>query len=148
MKVTFLGTNGWFTTPTGDTPCILIDSKDHYLVLDAGNGIYKLDKYITSNKPISMFISHFHLDHVSGLHTLGKFNFRQGVDVYVGKGRAKDFKTLVAPPFTIGYQPNPNNITNLKTEIRLHELSEEGEKIPFKAWAIKQHHARDHAIPY
>jgi len=70
MKIVFLGTNGWYTTPTGNTPCILIDSKDQYVVFDAGNGIYKLDKYITEDKPISLFITHFHLDHVSGLHTL------------------------------------------------------------------------------
>lgn len=141
MKVIFLGTNGWFSTPTGDTPCILIDAKDHYLVLDGGNGIYKLDRYIKEDKPISMFISHFHLDHVSGLHTLAKFNFKQGIDVYVGTGRAKDFETLVNPPFTIGYLPKPENIGQLKTEIRLHELSEEAEFIPFKASAVKQYHA-------
>ena len=141
MKITFLGTNGWYSTPTGDTPCILIDTKDQYIILDAGNGIYKLDKYIKEDKPISMFISHFHLDHVSGLHTLNKFDFKQGIDVYVGKGRSKDFKTLVNPPFTVGYKPRPDNVYNLKSEIRIHELSENGENIPFKAAAIKQHHA-------
>lgn len=141
MKITFLGTNGWYTTPTGDTPCILIDTKDHYLILDAGNGIYKLDKYIKNNKkPISMFISHFHLDHVSGLHILNKFEFKQGIDVYVGKGRSKDFDTIVNIPFTVGYKYKPENIYKLKSEIRLHELSEKEEKIPFKASAIKQHH--------
>lgn len=141
MKITFLGTNGWYSTPTGDTPCILIDAKDQYLVLDAGNGIYKLDKYIKEDKPIKIFISHFHIDHTSGLHTLAKFNFKQGIDVYVGKGRTKDFQTLVNPPFTIGYQPKPENIGKLNMEIRLHELSEEGENIPFKSYAIPQHHA-------
>lgn len=141
MKIIFLGTNGWYSTPTGDTPSILIDTKDHYLVLDAGNGIYKLDKFIKEDKPISMFISHFHLDHTSGLHTLAKFDFKQGIDVYVGIGRSKDFETLVNPPFTIGYKPRPDNVNKLQTEIRLHELSEAGENIPFKAFAIKQHHA-------
>src|SRR3989344_493692 len=141
MKIIFLGTNGWYSSPSGDTHCILIDTKDQYIVLDAGNGIYKLDEYIKEDKPIFLFISHFHIDHTSGLHTLAKFNFKQGIDVYVGKGRSKDFKTLVNPPFTIGYKPRPDNIGHLKTEIRLHELSEEGENIPFKAWAIKQHHA-------
>lgn len=141
MKIVFLGTNGWYSTSTGDTPCILIDSKDHYVVFDAGNGIYKLDQYIKEDKPISMFISHFHLDHVSGLHTLNKFNFKQGIDVYVGKDRAQDFETLVNPPFTIGYKPKPENVYTLKTEIRLYELSEETQHIPFKAIAIQQHHA-------
>ncbi len=149
MKITFLGTNGWYSSPTGDTPSILIDTKDHYLILDAGNGIYKLDQFIKEDKPISMFITHFHLDHTSGLHTLNKFDFKQGIDVYVGTGRTKDFETLVNPPFTVGYKPRPDNIYNLKTEIRLHELSEESENIPFKAAAIEQHHAyRDHGYRF
>ena len=149
MKITFLGTNGWYSTPTGDTSCILIDTAKHYLVLDAGNGIYKLDQYIKEDKPISMFISHFHLDHVSGLHTLTKFAFKQGIDVYVGTDRSKDFETLVNPPYTIGYKPRPDNVGKLKTEIRLHELSEEGQNIPFKAYAIKQHHAYiDHGFRF
>lgn len=140
MKIIFLGTNGWYPSPTGDTPSILIDSKENYVVLDAGNGIYKLDQYITEDKPISLFISHFHLDHTSGLHVLMKFHFKQGIDVYVGEGRAKDFQTLVNPPFTIGYKPQPQNVYNLKTEIRLHELIEKRET-PFIASAVKQHHA-------
>lgn len=141
MKVIFLGTNGWYSTSTGDTPCILIDAKDQYVILDAGNGIYKLDRYIKENKPISLFISHFHIDHVSGLHTLMKFEFRQGIDVYVGEGRLKDFETLVNPPFTIGYKPRPDNVYTLNTTIRLHELSEACENIRFKAAAVKQYHA-------
>lgn len=129
MKIVFLGTNGWYTTPTGNTPCVLIDSKDRYVVFDAGNGIYRLDEYITKDKPIALFITHFHLDHVSGVHTLAKFKFKQGIDVYVGEGRAKDFVTLVNPPFTSGIIPRPENIHNLPTEIRLHELSEGEHKL-------------------
>jgi ribonuclease BN (tRNA processing enzyme) len=140
MKVSFLGTNGWYSSPTGDTPCILLDTENHYIVLDAGNGIYKLDNYITEDKPISLFLSHFHLDHTSGLHILNKFDFKQGIDVYVGGRRKKDFETLVNPPFTVGYLPKVENIYNLKTTIRLHELSED-QKIPFSVVAIKQHHA-------
>ena len=141
MKIRFLGTNGWYSSLTGDTPCILIDSREHYIIFDAGNGIYKLDQYITENKPISMFISHFHLDHVSGLHTLAKFDFKQGIDIYIGEGRSNDFKMLVNPPFTIGYLPKPENIKNLKTEIRLHELAESSQDAPFHVTAIKQQHA-------
>ena len=147
MKIIFLGTNGWYTSPTGNTPCVLIDSKTQYVIFDAGNGIYKIDKYITENKPISLFISHFHLDHVSGLHTLAKFSFSQGIDVYVGRGRKKDFETLVNPPYTIGYQPDSKNINNLKTEIRLHELSDNEQNINFPISAIELFHAyRNHGF--
>ncbi len=135
MKIIFLGTNGWYTSPTGNTACILIDSKDHYVIFDAGNGFYKLDKYITEEKPVSIFISHFHIDHVSGLHTLNKFNFSQGLDIYVGEGRTRDFETLVNPPFTVGKG----------ADVRLHELS--SQETPFPAEAIEQHHAfRDHGF--
>lgn len=145
MKIVFLGTNGWYTNENGNTPCILIDSKDHYVVFDAGNGIYKLDRYITKNMPISLFISHFHIDHVSGLHTLPKFSFPQGIDVYVAKGRKKDFITLANPPFTIGYKPQKKNVKNLTTHVRLHELTEGIHTLPFSAAIVEQFHAyKDH----
>src|SRR3989339_1249834 len=114
MKIIFLGTNGWYTTPTGDTPCILIDSKDHYVIFDAGNGIYKIDQYIKEDKPISLFLSHFHIDHISGLHIFNKFKFKQGIDIYFAKGRRKDFETFVNPPYTIGITKNKKNVYVLK----------------------------------
>ncbi len=141
MKIYFLGTNGWYTTPTGNTPCILIDSKDHYVIFDVGNGIYKIDKYIKEDKPISLFISHFHIDHVSGLHTLNKFNFQQGIDIYFAKGRKKNFNLLVNPPYTIGIDKNEKNIFSLKTKVRLHELKEGESNIGFSVLMEKLFHA-------
>lgn len=147
MKIHFLGTNGWYTTPTGDTPCILIDSKDRYVIFDAGNGIYKIDKYIKENKPISLFISHFHIDHVSGLHILNKFNFQQGIDIYFAKGRKKDFDLLVNPPYTIGINKNKTNVYALRTKIRLHELEEGDNNIGFPVRMKKLYHAfEDHGF--
>lgn len=141
MKIIFLGTNGWYTTETGNTPCVLIDSKDHYVLFDAGNGFYKLDKHITENKPIALFISHFHIDHVSGLHSLPKFKFPQGFDIYLAPGRRDDFETLVNPPYTIGYKPSPRNIVNLRMKVRVHQLKEGLNTVPFPVEVIEQFHA-------
>lgn len=136
MKIYFLGTNGWYTTSTGDTPCILIDSSEGYVIFDAGNGIYKIDQYINKNKPISLFISHFHLDHVSGFHTFSKFECSQGIDIYIAKGRKKDFETLVNPPYT-----------TLKVPIRLHEIEEGKNNIGFPVEVFKMRHAyENHAF--
>jgi ribonuclease BN (tRNA processing enzyme) len=147
MKIHFLGTNGWYTTPTGNTPCILIDSKDRYIIFDAGNGIYKIDKYIKEDKPISLFVSHFHIDHISGFHILNKFNFKQGIDVYFAKGRKKDFDLFVNPPFTIGITENKKNIFTLKTKIRLHELKEGDNNIGFSVKMKKLFHGfEDHGF--
>ena len=140
MKIYFLGTNGWYTTPTGNTPCILIDSRDYYVIFDAGNGIYKIDQYIKENKPIFLFLSHFHIDHVSGLHILNKFNFQQGIDIYFAKGRKNDFDRFVNPPYTIG-------IADTKTKIRLHELVEGNNNIGFPIRMEKLFHGHiDHGF--
>lgn len=136
MKIYFLGTNGWYTTPTGNTPCILIDSKEGYVIFDAGNGIYKIDQYIKENKPISLFISHFHIDHISGIHAFSKFKFTQAIDIYAAKGRSKDFNTFANPPYT-----------NTEIPINLHEIQEGDNSIGFPVEVFKMHHAyENHAF--
>ena len=72
MKITFLGTNSWFSTKTGNTVCALIEAEDFYIILDAGDGIHKLGKYFKGDKPIYMFLSHFHFDHIIGFHAMNK----------------------------------------------------------------------------
>ena len=122
MKIVFLGTNGWYDTETGSTVCTLIETDDYFIILDAGNGFYKLDEYITSTdkKPIYLFLSHFHFDHIIGLHILNKFNFSQGIDVYGPPGTRKCFTTIVNPPYTLP-------IKQLKTEIRVNEIDKKSE---------------------
>lgn len=116
MKIIFLGTNGWYDTDTGNTTCILVETEKEYIILDAGNGFYKIDRYINMKKPIYLFLSHFHLDHIIGLHTLNKFHFPQGIDIYAPKGAKNFFRTIINKPYTIP-------IGQLKTKIRLNELS-------------------------
>lgn len=134
MKIHFLGTNGWYSSPTGDTPCILVDAKDYYIVFDAGNGVYKLDSFIKEEKPILMFISHFHIDHVSGFHILNKFTFKQGLDIYVPSIKKQAFDTLVAPPFTI--PPN-----QLGMRVNVHEILEGEHDLGFKVTCSKLFHS-------
>ena len=70
MKIIFLGTNGWYDTSLGNTICTLIKTQDFHIILDAGNGLYKIDRHIIDEKPVFLFLSHFHLDHIIGLHIL------------------------------------------------------------------------------
>ncbi|MFA7676568.1 MAG: MBL fold metallo-hydrolase [Candidatus Omnitrophota bacterium] len=116
MKITFLGTNGWYDTKIGNTTCILIETKSEFIVLDAGGGIHKLDKYIRNKKPIYLFLSHIHLDHIIGLHTLAKFKFSQGIDLYCASGIKKLLTKVITSPYTV-------SLNRLKTNIRLKELS-------------------------
>ncbi|HVZ67287.1 MAG TPA: ribonuclease Z [Patescibacteria group bacterium] len=146
MKIHFLGTNSWYTTPTGNTASILVDSDERYIIFDAGNGLYKIDQYIKENKPIALFISHFHIDHVSGLQILSKFNFPQGVDIYIAKGRTKDFETFAGPPYTIGYKDRDGIPFKFKTQYRLHELELGESNIGFPVEVFEMYHLfGDHA---
>jgi ribonuclease BN (tRNA processing enzyme) len=125
MKVIFLGTNGWYNTETGNTPCVLVETNSNYIVFDAGDGIYKLDKYITSNKPIYLFLSHFHLEHISGLHILNKFRFKQGIRIYGQEGIREILNYVIDHPFS-------SPIHNLPIKVKIRELSEGMHRIPFR----------------
>jgi ribonuclease BN (tRNA processing enzyme) len=124
MEVIFLGTNGWYDSDTGNTICTLINSKKYHIILDAGNGIYKADRYIKDDKPVYLFLSHSHLDHIEGLHILNKFRFSQGLHIYGQKGTAKTLDTIINKPFTVP-------LNELPFPVVVHELSEGPYKVPF-----------------
>lgn len=124
MKIVFLGTNGWYSTGTGNTPCVLVETRDYYIVFDAGDGIYKLDKYITSGKPIYLFLSHFHLEHIIGVHILAKFKFQQKMFICGQPGTKKVLDYLVQHPFTVP-------LKSLPFEAEVIELTEGRHEVPF-----------------
>ncbi len=124
MKIVFLGTNGWYDTSTGNTICILIDTSEYHIILDAGNGFHKIDRYINDEKPIYLFLSHFHLEHIIGLHILNKFNFTQGVKICGQKGTKDILNIIINQPYTMP-------LSGLSYSTEIIELPEEREKLPF-----------------
>ena len=77
MRVTFWGTRGSVPVPGpstlrygGNTPCISLEHGSSLLVLDAGTGIRGLGQALVQRGrrgPIEIFLSHAHVDHISGL---------------------------------------------------------------------------------
>ena len=126
MKIAFLGTNGWYSTKTGNTVCVFIETKDYFIVFDAGDGLYKLDRYVgnRNEKPLYLFITHAHLDHIIGLHTLAKFKVHQGIRIYGPVGIKETLNAIVNIPFTVPF-------AKLPFEVAIHELSEGNHEIPF-----------------
>ncbi len=100
MKIHFLGTNGWFDNEVGHTSCTLIETKNEYIILDAGFGIQKINKYIVKNKPVYLFLTHIHLDHICGLHLLPYFNFKQPLTIILHKDSYPYLKKILQHPFT------------------------------------------------
>lgn len=123
MKIAFLGTNGWYSTALGNTSCVMIDSEKYYVVFDAGDGIYKLDKYIKTEKPIRLFLSHLHLDHIFGFHLFGRFRLQQGISVY-GYIGTKDSLRIIQHPYTAPFN-------DLPTHVKVYDIQEGRHDLPF-----------------
>lgn len=100
MIITTLGTNGWFDSESGQTMCTLIRTKDYSVILDAGYGIRRAKALIDFSKPTYLLLSHLHLDHTIGLHTLDYLNFELPLTIIVPAGQKPAFTDLVRPPFT------------------------------------------------
>jgi len=124
MKVTFLGTNGWFDTAAGNTCSVLVQSEEYDIIFDAGNGIAKVDRYISQKKPVFLFISHLHIDHIAGLHTLVKFRLKKGLHICTQKGSVTDLNAFVREPYTVPFSGLPYNADII-------ELAEGRHTLPF-----------------
>ena len=133
-KVIFLGTNGWYDTSTGNTICILIDTSFCTIILDAGNGIAKLDRYVDFNKPAYLFLSHFHLDHIIGLHTICKYTFSQGLWICGQEGIASILGKILDAPFTVPAK-------DFQFTTRFLELPSQKDQLPFSITSLPLVHA-------
>jgi ribonuclease BN (tRNA processing enzyme) len=126
VKVIFLGTNGWYDTPTGATICTLLRTERHDIILDAGIGFYKIDRYIPvgDEKPATLLLSHFHLDHIYGLHMLVKCRFPHGLTLCGPAGTRRIIDLIVNSPFTV-------SLERLPYATQVHELPEEADCLAF-----------------
>ncbi len=134
MKIIFLGTNGWYDSGTGNTVCTLIKTKRWDIVLDAGYGLSKLDAHCDGSKPVFILLSHFHLDHIAGLHTLAKFRFKKGVVLCGRSGARRVLGTFVNRPFTVPLQKLPY-------PVKVLELPAQAGELPFKITTLPLVHA-------
>lgn len=112
LQITLLGTNGWYSSTTGNTLSILIRSPDFIIILDAGDGIRKVgDIYPVVDKPAFLLLSHLHLDHISGLHTLARLRFEKGLVICGPPGIQKALSSFIAYPYTVPISELPYNVT-------------------------------------
>ncbi|MEJ2250602.1 MAG: ribonuclease Z [Candidatus Lokiarchaeota archaeon] len=140
MKVIFLGTNGWYATKNGNTTCTLLDSESYYVIFDAGDGIYKLDKYIREEKPIFIFLSHLHFDHIIGIHILTKFRFQQKIYIYGAHGTKSYLNEIIKHPFTVPFQDLPSTV-------EIHDLNAQTSNLPFSLVYLPLKHS-DYCLGY
>ena len=133
MKVIFLGTNGWYDTETGNTICTLVQTERYDIILDAGNGIYRTERHIDGEKQVFLFLSHFHIDHIEGLHVLAKLPFRNGLTICGPTGSRETLGTFINAPFTIP-------LAGLPYPAKILEMPAEAASLPFPVEALPLRH--------
>jgi ribonuclease BN (tRNA processing enzyme) len=134
MRIILLGTNGWYDTETGNTICTLIRTENCDILLDAGNGLHRADRHSLGGKPVFLLLSHFHLDHIEGLHILAKFRFTAGLVICGPHGSRDALGTVLRAPFTIP-------LSDLPYPARILEMPEEAASLPFPVEALPLRHA-------
>jgi len=137
MKVVFLGTNGWYDTPTGNTICILIDTPEATILLDAGSGLYIADRHFSPEKPVHLFLSHLHLDHIIGLHLLNKFDLPAGLTIHCRKGDLEPLQTIIGPPYSLPFSALPYTVKFMEHD---------GEEVDLDGFTVRTAPMR-HSVP-
>ncbi len=135
IKVTVLGSNGWYEDANGQTTSVLIQSDQGSILLDAGSGLTRARTRIDFTKPGCLFLTHLHLDHISGLHTLSLFPFDAGLSLITPLGGKDELLSILRPPFM-------SNLEKQSYPTRLVEAETLPQNpLPFKVSALPLEHA-------
>lgn len=129
MQIIFLGTNGWYDSPTGKTPCVLLQTGREYVILDAGFGFTALKPWITEDLPVYLFLSHYHLDHTVGLHALPLYKFPQGIKIFGPSPAQETLEGLLRTPYSA-------DINSMAFPVEIFNAEDGLAHLPFKVQAL------------
>ncbi|MCI8304137.1 MAG: hypothetical protein HFF52_05855 [Lawsonibacter sp.] len=109
----------------GNTSCISVDCGGELVVLDAGSGIIGLGEQLSRQntpKKLHLLISHFHLDHITGLTGFRPLNDPTAEIHLYGEGRGSlSFQGLLeqilGPPYW------PVGLRDFRSRVSFHEIA-------------------------
>lgn len=120
MKITILGVRGSIPTDGkefsefgGGTSCVLAETDSQAVFLDAGSGL--LHAPDIGDLPVSLLITHSHLDHIVGIPLSPLFLSGKKVDLYLrtrdGLSAHEQISKLMNPPlWPVGTEAYPSEI--------------------------------------
>jgi ribonuclease BN (tRNA processing enzyme) len=79
---------------------------------------------VTQQKTVFLFISHLHIDHIAGLHTLVKLALKKGLRICIQAGTGADLQAFVREPFMVPF-------SDLPYPAEIIELAEGRHTLPF-----------------
>lgn len=107
MKITILGVRGSipvdgedFSIFGGGTSCILAEADSRAVFLDAGSGL--LHAPDVGDQPVSLLLTHSHVDHIMGIPLSPLFLSERKIDIYLktrnGMTAKDQLSSLINPP--------------------------------------------------
>ena len=93
MKAVCLGSLGFHDNETSHTACYMIP--DLGIVFDAGTGFFRVKKLLKT-KFLDIFLSHGHMDHIGGFHSIIEMIEQKQVETIKVHGEEKVLKALKA----------------------------------------------------
>lgn len=126
-RITVWGVRGSAPRPSqlcmeygGNTACITLEHQGRTVILDAGTGLTALGRRLSDQKGVGwldILLSHFHMDHVSGLFSFQPlYDPNMEIHLYGGKGLERYLNTLIGPPFW------PVGIQDVPARLEFHEV--------------------------
>ena len=138
MKARVWGCRGSLASPGpetvvygGNTPCISLELSDETpVILDAGTGILRLGRALADAfpRPIHVFLTHLHLDHIEGLGLFAPL-WTPGQEVHFWgppspvAGLSERIARYFSPPLF------PIQLSEVPAELVFHDLPEEGFRV-------------------
>jgi ribonuclease BN (tRNA processing enzyme) len=135
MDVFFLGTNGWFASRTGNTVCTAIKMQDRLVVLDSGDGFSKLPALMKrlGAKKADVFLSHLHIDHIQGLHSLPLMPAGFKIRIFAHKSYLRALSRFLDHPYTATPEEE-------YADVRLFPIRTGENKVPYRVRALPLKH--------
>jgi phosphoribosyl 1,2-cyclic phosphodiesterase len=99
---------------------LLTSSRGERLLVDAGSGLFQLNPIFKDDKKLHLFISHPHVDHITGILFFDMFYFKnREINIYCSPYTQQAVKKFFAPPLfpvSIDDTPSPPTWTLLPAE--------------------------------
>jgi len=130
LTMKFWGVRGSIPSPGpsttkigGNTPCVEIRSGQDVCIFDFGSGLRELGlSFGGTPAKASMFLSHYHWDHILGLPYFGPaYNPRSSLDIYGPIREGRDVRALLSGQMVAPYFPV--NLEAFRANLRFHTIT-------------------------
>lgn len=145
-KFTMLGSGGWIPTARRETTCAMLSFPDALFLFDAGTGISRLLEVrfrgeLEGERPVHLFLSHYHLDHIIGLFYLPAMFLGRTVHLHPPEEGITGVDPEAAVRSVIRKPYNPHYLDDMPLDIKIEALGEgENEVAGRRVSARKQIH--------